>query len=140
PMATPREQKPTRVTRPPSGQYHGHLVLQRSEEISGVKQLSGSSGPFACETPIEEPLGGLDDEGRRERVDVATLCRRATFAVPVAGDNVHHELLGGAAALVGGTGWGRFRVGKIPEWCEVHVRTDVAGPNVTRDRDRLREW
>src|SRR5262249_46843476 len=117
-------------TRPSLRQRHSHFVSQRSEEISGVKELAGCCGPFACETPVEETLGGLDDEGRRERVDVPALCGRAAFTLPAANENVHHELLGGAAALVGGAGWRLIRVGQIPERRAIHVRTDVAGPKV----------
>src|SRR5262249_50502707 len=85
----------------------------------------------------QDALGGLNQKGSCNRIDVASRCCRGALFVSFAGDRGHVESLVGTTALIRSRrsrGAGIVQVGQRDS---VQERVDLARPQVARNDDSL---
>src|SRR5262245_21808672 len=68
-----------------------HVGPERPQKILRVKDLAGGDNPGRIETTVEDALGRLHDDGRRDRIDIAPTRYGAALLASPARDRLHEE-------------------------------------------------
>src|SRR5262245_459754 len=104
-----------------------------------VKDLPGGDNPGRLETSVEDTLGRLHDDGRRDRINIAPTRYRAALLTPPACDRLHEEGLRRASAFVRRHRLGRIGVAEVHDWREIHERVNLGRPQMAGDGDDFGE-
>src|SRR5215510_9837901 len=109
--------------------------LERPQKILRVKDLAGGDNPGRLETSIEDALGRLHDDGRRDRIDIAPTRYGAAHLTSPAYDHLHEEGLRRASAFIRRHRLGRIGIEGVCEWREIYERVNLGRLQVTGDCD-----
>src|SRR5215471_17700425 len=116
-----------------------HVGPERSQKILRVKDLAGCDNPGRLETSVEDALGRLHDDGRRDRIDITSTRHGAALLTFPACDRLHEEGLRRASAFVRRHRLGRIGVAEVGDWREIHERVNLWRPQMAGDCDDFGE-
>src|SRR5262245_11489229 len=113
--------------------------LERPQKILRVKDLAGGDNPGRLETSVDDALGRLHYDGRRNRIDIASTRYGVALLTSPAYDRLHEEGLRRASTFVRRYRLGRIGVADVCDWREIHERVNLWRPQMAGDDDDFGE-
>src|SRR5215510_11569270 len=113
--------------------------LERPQKILRVKDLAGGDNPGRLETSVDDALGRLHYDERRNRIDIASTRYGVALLTSPACDRLHEEGLRRASAFVRRHRLGRIGVAEVRDWREIHERVNLGRPQMAGDGDDFGE-